>query len=200
MSAPSERNSEPGPDPLGEKAGTAAWRCRIEGRDSLLYEEQVDGGWRQLSFRSEQLSTTSPHHALMLESAAAWLRDRPPWARTRREQILGRLRIGFGSGVAMDTQTLADQVDADDEGWRILRLALGPGLEDLYYEEDLPDRVHGQRTRRLKLDLGRDADGRPVLRNRDAAFWARYMPDWARSRREQILARIERAGLSPGAR
>lgn len=174
-----------------------SWRCRIEGRDGLLYEEQdADGGWRRLSFVCEQISTAAPHHVLMIESETPWRRTRPDWAKNRRADILWRLATGFGSGVEVDTHTLIADEDRDDQHWRIVRLKVGD-CDDLFYEEDVQDRRRGQGTGRIKLDASPEVEGHRTIRHHDESVWSRHMPAWARGRREQITARIVRGCPGP---
>lgn len=174
-----------------------SWRCRLEGRDSLVYEERdADGGWRSLSFASEQCTGASPHHVLIIESETPWRRERPEWARGRRAEILWRLQAGFGSGVRIDTVTRCAPEDCDDQGWRIVRLKVGESVE-LFYEEDVQDPKRGMRTERLKINAATGIDGRRTIRHDDEGFWSRYMPPWARGRREQIIARIRRGCPAP---
>ena len=69
------------------------WRVGHRGRDSMYYEELVDGEWRRLDLAGEMLVGRA-HHAIYLGSKAEW-QQRPEWARSRRSEILARIKSAF---------------------------------------------------------------------------------------------------------
>jgi hypothetical protein len=66
---------------------------RREGRDQFRYEEWADGAIRFLTIDG---SLGSPH-AVYIPSHDAWDRDMPSWARSRRTEIVGKLKQELGA-------------------------------------------------------------------------------------------------------
>jgi hypothetical protein len=69
------------------------WRVGHRGRDSMYYEELVDGEWRRLDLAGE-MSTARAHHVIYFGSKAEW-QERPEWARSRRSELLARIKSAF---------------------------------------------------------------------------------------------------------
>jgi hypothetical protein len=71
----------------------SSWRVGHQGRDSMYYEELHEGEWRRLELDGEML-VGRPHHVIYLGSKEAW-KERPPWARDRRQEIIARIKSAF---------------------------------------------------------------------------------------------------------
>jgi len=66
---------------------------RREGRDQFRYEEWADGAIRFLTIDG---SLGSPH-AVYIPSQDAWDRDMPSWARSRRTEIVAKVKQELGT-------------------------------------------------------------------------------------------------------
>jgi hypothetical protein len=66
------------------------WRIRHEGRDAVYYEELLAGKWLQIDLDGEMLCGKA-HHAIRIEPAEKWT-TYPDWARSRREEIVRRIK------------------------------------------------------------------------------------------------------------
>jgi hypothetical protein len=69
------------------------WRTGHRGRDQMYYEELHGDTWLQLQIDGEMLMGR-PHHVIYFASAENWLRY-PEWARHRRDEIMGRIKLSF---------------------------------------------------------------------------------------------------------
>jgi len=71
------------------------WRVGHQGRDSLFYDELIEGEWKRIIIDGEmQCSDENPQHVVWFPSADEW-NKLSSWAVGRREQILGRVRVGL---------------------------------------------------------------------------------------------------------
>ncbi len=77
----------------GRQKRRRGWRVRGAGRDSILYEEWREGGWRGIEFYAE-LQTSAPARVIYLPPPAGWTRL-PAWTHGRREEILARLQSRY---------------------------------------------------------------------------------------------------------
>jgi hypothetical protein len=69
------------------------WRVGHQGRDMMYYEEQVNGRWQRIDIDGEMLMGPA-HHVIYFKSASAW-GAYPEWARTRRAEIITRIKGEF---------------------------------------------------------------------------------------------------------
>ncbi|MGQ0620911.1 MAG: hypothetical protein ACT4QA_13475 [Panacagrimonas sp.] len=69
------------------------WKVGHAGKDDLHYEEfdETTGTWRRMSISAE-LAAGPAHHLIFFSSPEGWKRSAPAWARTRREQIVARIK------------------------------------------------------------------------------------------------------------
>jgi len=63
-----------------------------EGRDQIRYEERADGGVRALVIDGD----VGNPHLVYVPSPQIWDRTMPPWARSRRDEIVGRIKEQLG--------------------------------------------------------------------------------------------------------
>lgn len=59
----------------------------------MYYEELHDGVWERIDIDGEMLVGRA-HHVIYFASPARWLQY-PPWARERRDEIIGRIKSAF---------------------------------------------------------------------------------------------------------
>ncbi|MGC4017224.1 MAG: hypothetical protein QM755_22330 [Luteolibacter sp.] len=76
------------------RARAGDWRVGHLSRDSLYYEEWLDGEWKRLVIDGEMLCGKGPHHVIYFASPAQW-QDYPEWARHRRREIIDRIKSKF---------------------------------------------------------------------------------------------------------
>ena len=69
------------------------WRVGHQGRDQMFYEALRDGSWERLEIDGEMLMGTA-HHVIYFKTPAQW-QAYPPWARTRRDEIVARITSEF---------------------------------------------------------------------------------------------------------
>jgi hypothetical protein len=69
------------------------WRVGHQGRDRMFYEELHDGTWDRVDIDGEML-TGRAHHVIYFASPATWA-TYPPWARSRRDEIIARITSEF---------------------------------------------------------------------------------------------------------
>ena len=69
------------------------WRVGHVGRDQMYYEELRDGTWERLAIDGEMLMGPA-HHVIYFRTPAQW-QAYPPWARERRDEIVGRITSEF---------------------------------------------------------------------------------------------------------
>ena len=68
------------------------WRVGHRGRDSMYYEELVEGEWRRLDLGGEM--GVQPHHIIYFGSKEQW-RLGPEWTHGRRSEIISRIKSAF---------------------------------------------------------------------------------------------------------
>ena len=100
-------------DATDERRG---WRVGHQGRDRMYYEELRDGAWERLDLDGEMLMGVA-HHVVYFASPERW-QLHPPWARSRRDEIIARIKSEFRApdyeyhgdtaGVASPTPTTDD--------------------------------------------------------------------------------------------
>ena len=78
---------------MPSKTFNVTWRVGHRGRDSMYYEELVDGRWERLEISGEMLMGEA-HHVIYFASASAW-QEYPAWARDRRSEIVSRVQHAF---------------------------------------------------------------------------------------------------------
>ena len=68
------------------------WKVGHQSRDSLFYEEYVNGKWERINIDGEmQFGNGTPHHIIFFVSAEKW-KELPAWTRDRRTEILERIK------------------------------------------------------------------------------------------------------------
>ena len=59
----------------------------------MYYEELIDGCWERIEISGEMLMGPA-HHVIYFASPAQWA-DYPVWARSRRTEIIQRIKSAF---------------------------------------------------------------------------------------------------------
>jgi hypothetical protein len=70
------------------------WRVGHVGRDMMYYEEARDGRWERIEISGEMLIGPA-HHVIYFDTAEAWEKRVPDWARGRRNEIISRIKSAF---------------------------------------------------------------------------------------------------------
>ncbi len=71
------------------------WRVGHKGRDSIFYDELIDGDWERIEIDGEmQGGAGDPQHVVWFPSEEQWARL-PKWTAGRREEILRRVQGEF---------------------------------------------------------------------------------------------------------
>jgi hypothetical protein len=76
-----------------KKESQRGWRVGHFGRDSMFYDELVDGSWQRLQIDGEML-TGRAHHIIYFATEAEWM-NYPAWAQNRRDEIISRIKSEF---------------------------------------------------------------------------------------------------------
>jgi hypothetical protein len=71
------------------------WRVGHQGRDRMYYEELRQGAWQRIDIDGEMLMGRA-HHVIYFASPEQW-NQYPEWARHRRQEIIGRIKLEFRS-------------------------------------------------------------------------------------------------------
>ena len=69
------------------------WRVGHQGRDSMFYEEMIDGRWERIPIDGEMLCGDA-HHVIYFPSESEW-NAMPDWTRGRRSEIVARIKTIF---------------------------------------------------------------------------------------------------------
>jgi hypothetical protein len=78
-----------------QRLRSAGYLVARHGRDQIRYEELADGAVRSLMIDGEML--VGAPFVVYLPDREAWGKKMPPWARSRRDEIIERVREGLGT-------------------------------------------------------------------------------------------------------
>lgn len=70
------------------------WRVGHRGRDSMYYEELINGVWARLNLDGEMLLGEA-HHVIYFADEERWAAIYPAWAQGRRAEIIERIKSEF---------------------------------------------------------------------------------------------------------
>ena len=70
------------------------WRVGHRGRDSMYYEELINGVWARLNIDGEMLLGEA-HHVIYFADEERWATIYPVWAQGRRLEIITRIKREF---------------------------------------------------------------------------------------------------------
>ena len=77
---------------LPESARRRGWRVGHQGRDSMFYDELIDGAWERIEIDGEmQCGSGDPQHVVWFPTEEQWARL-PNWTAGRRAEILKRVQ------------------------------------------------------------------------------------------------------------